>query len=118
MPDLTPAPGSTATSAPSAVIFLMVSGVAATRGSPASTSAATATFMIPPTAASRVVGSMGLSRRLPGPPEAATPFGSDEEDGHENDDDDDGREHAFHQIDEIAVGLLMGLVIVARGSGV
>jgi hypothetical protein len=33
------------------MIFLTVSGVAATRGSPASTSAATATFMVPPTAA-------------------------------------------------------------------
>ena len=33
MPDLTPAPGSTATSAPSPIIFLTVSGVAATRGS-------------------------------------------------------------------------------------
>jgi hypothetical protein len=45
MPDFTPAPGSTATSAPSAIIFLTVSGVAATRGSPASVSAATAIFI-------------------------------------------------------------------------
>src|SRR5882757_2343805 len=42
MPDLVPAPGSTAISAPSAFIFLTVSGVAATRSSPASSSRATA----------------------------------------------------------------------------
>src|ERR1700685_522613 len=41
MPDFTPAPGSTTTSAPSAFIFLTVSGVAATRGSAASLSRAT-----------------------------------------------------------------------------
>jgi hypothetical protein len=48
-PDFLPAPGSTATSAPSATIFLIVSGVAAACGSPASLSAATAIFMLPPT---------------------------------------------------------------------
>jgi hypothetical protein len=47
-PDFVPAPGSTATSAPSATIFLIVSGVAAACGSPASLSAATATFRLPP----------------------------------------------------------------------
>ena len=46
------------------------------------------------------------------------PFGSDEEDGHQNEDDDDGRDEAFHQMDKGAVGLLMGGVIVAGGSGV
>src|SRR5579862_3892770 len=40
-----PAPRATTTSAPSAVSFLTVSGVAATRGSPASVSRATATRM-------------------------------------------------------------------------
>src|SRR6266566_4140765 len=40
MPDLTPAPGSTASSAPNALSFLTVSGVAATRGSAASLSRA------------------------------------------------------------------------------
>jgi hypothetical protein len=47
-PDFVPAPGSTATSAPSATIFLIGSGVAAACGSPASLSAATAIFMLPP----------------------------------------------------------------------
>src|ERR1700722_10974502 len=42
MPDLIPAPGSTTTSAPSAFIFLMLSGVAATLGSSISTSRAIA----------------------------------------------------------------------------
>src|SRR5262249_29120351 len=41
MPDLTPAPGSTANSAPNIVSFLTVSGVAATRGSARSLSRAT-----------------------------------------------------------------------------
>src|SRR6185437_8668855 len=47
-PDLTPAPGSTATSAPSALYFFTVSGEAATRGSEGSISLATAIFMRPP----------------------------------------------------------------------
>src|SRR5882757_5393046 len=42
MPEPMPAPRVTATSAPSALNFLTVSGVAATRGSPASVSRATA----------------------------------------------------------------------------
>src|SRR4029077_11454355 len=44
-PDLTPAPGSTATSAPSALNFFTVSGEAATRGSEGSISLATAIFI-------------------------------------------------------------------------
>src|SRR5882757_1416076 len=51
-PDLMPAPGSTATSAPSALNFLMVSGEAATRGSDGSISLTTAIFMSPSTVAS------------------------------------------------------------------
>jgi len=47
-----PAPGSTATSAPSPTIFLTVSGVAATRGSEGSDSAPIAIFMLPPIVAS------------------------------------------------------------------
>src|SRR5215469_14514735 len=58
MPDFTPAPVSTATSAPSARIFFTVSAVAATRGSAGSISAGTATFMMPPTAAG-----LGTSRQ-------------------------------------------------------
>jgi hypothetical protein len=46
------------------------------------------------------------------------PFRSDEENGHQNEDDDDGSENAFHQMYKGTVGLLMGGVIVAGGSGV
>src|SRR4030081_3131522 len=49
-PDLTPAPGSTATSTPSALNFFTVSGEAATRGSDGSISLATAIFIRPPAA--------------------------------------------------------------------
>ena len=49
-PDLMPAPGSMATSAPSALNFFTVSGDAATRGSDGSISLATAIFMGPPAA--------------------------------------------------------------------
>src|SRR5438309_9947413 len=49
-PDLIPAPGSTATSTPSALNFFTVSGDAATRGSDGSISLATAIFMGPPAA--------------------------------------------------------------------
>src|SRR5580704_19361443 len=45
MPDLMPAPGSMAISAPSAFIFFTVSGVAATRGSAGSISTGMAIFM-------------------------------------------------------------------------
>ena len=47
-PDLMPAPGSIAISAPSALNFLIVSGETATRGSEGSISLATAIFMRPP----------------------------------------------------------------------
>src|ERR1700704_4858341 len=49
-PDLIPAPGSTATSAPNALNFFTVSGEAATRGSDGSISLATAIFIKPPAA--------------------------------------------------------------------
>src|SRR5882762_5164185 len=49
-PDFNPAPGSTATSKPSALNFFTVSGEAATRGSDGSISLATAIFMRPPAA--------------------------------------------------------------------
>src|SRR5271154_5171053 len=101
-PDLIPAPGSTATSAPSPIIFLTVSGVAATRGSPASVSAATATFMIPPTAARPLSGRCRYSS------------GSGQENRHQDQDRDDDCHHHFHQRDEIAVGLFVSGVVVAR----
>src|SRR3954447_21700389 len=57
-PDLIPAPGSTATSTPSALNFFTVSGDAATRGSEGSISLATAIFIGPPAAlGTRVSGS-------------------------------------------------------------
>jgi hypothetical protein len=72
--------------------------------------------MIPPTAAS--AGRVDtISSLIAGPPERPR-FGSDEENGHQNEDDDDDREDALHQMDKGTVGLLMGGVIVARGSGV
>src|ERR1700720_427346 len=49
-PDLIPAPGSPATSTPSALNFFTVSGEAATRGSDGSISLATAIFFGPPEA--------------------------------------------------------------------
>src|SRR5215510_12352203 len=59
-PDLTPAPGSTATSAPSALNFLTVSGDAATRGSDGSISLATAIFIRPPLARDTRTGKLAL----------------------------------------------------------
>src|SRR6202034_3572740 len=103
MPDLNPAPGSTATSAPRPTIFLTVSGVAATRGSPESVSATTATFINPPTAA--MAGNQPMS---------VFAVRSRQEIRHpDNNDDDDCHRH-FHQRDEIAVRLFMSGVIVAR----
>src|ERR1700689_741960 len=106
MPDLMPAPGSTATSAPSPIIFLTVSGTAATRGSPASVSAITATFMIPPTAAAYV--------RLAGNRFGAGNATSGQEIRHQDDDRDHDRHDDFHQCDEILVRLFVSGVIVAR----
>src|SRR5436309_10011299 len=64
-PDLIPAPGSTATSTPSALNFFIVSGDAATRGSEGSISLATAIFMGPPAAlGTRVSGSARRRARL------------------------------------------------------
>src|SRR5262252_4796613 len=92
MPDLTPAPACTATVAPSATIFLTVSGVAATRGSSASASAITATFINPPSA-----------RRV----------SSRQEKCHEDKDHDDDRQR---HLNEIAIRLFVsGIVITSCG---
>src|SRR5436190_10201667 len=104
MPDLTPAPGCTATSAPSPIIFLTVSGVAATRGSDGSASAATAIFIVPPTAAPHLAGSG---------PQGGEPDRSGQKIGHSGDDEDDKASHPFHQRDEIPIGLLVRGVVVA-----
>src|ERR1700735_3376074 len=104
MPDFMPAPGSTATAAPSPLIFLTVSGTAATRGSPASVSATTATFMIPPMAAAYARPATTdwiMERRL------------GEKNRHQDHDGDDDAHDHLHQGDEVLVGLLVGGVIVA-----
>src|ERR1041384_7340303 len=110
-PDLTPAPGSTATSAPSALNFFTVSGDAATRGSDGSISLATAIFMRPPLARTRRLalfplgwipvlrparGQIFFSRR-----KVRRGTGrSGQKDRHQSDDRDDGRRAVLHQHDE------------------
>src|SRR5450755_4035674 len=83
MPAFSPAPFSTATSAPIPTMRLTVSGVAATRGSPGSASAGIAIFMA------------GTAARL----------GKENEHKDENDDD---RDHdPFGEGEKILVGSLM-----------
>src|SRR5215469_1404410 len=84
-PDLRPAPGSTATSAPSALNFFTVSGEAATRGSAGSISLATAIFMGPPDGARRA-----QYRRCAGCDAAQPNDRSDQEVRHQDQDDRDG----------------------------
>src|SRR5437764_6447581 len=106
MPDLIPAPGSTATVAPSPIIFLTVSGVAATRDSPASVSAITATFMDPPTAR------LGLA---PLPVHATgNVIRSRQEKCHQDEDDNDDRQRDLHQGHEVAIGMFVSGIIIAR----
>src|SRR5512138_757988 len=110
-PDLMPAPGSTATSAPSALNFFTVSGDAATRGSDGSISLATAIFMRPPLARTRTLalfplgwipvlrparGQIFLSRRKM----RCGTSRSGQEDRHQGDDRNDGRGAVLHQHDE------------------
>src|SRR5271170_1083514 len=123
IPDFIPAPGSTATPAPSPTIFLTVSGVAATRGSPASTSVVTATFMSPPTPARR----RGRVEKIATSSEQRTSAradlrerasGSNQEIRHQDQNHDDDTDDDFYQGQKIAVCLLMGRIIVARCSGI
>src|SRR4051812_10768218 len=109
-PDLIPAPGSTATSTPSALNFFIVSGDAATRGSEGSISLATAIFMEPPAAlGTRVSGS---ARR-----EAARSNGLGQENRHQGNDQNDAAGAVLHQLDEAFIGLLVrGVVVAVRGS--
>src|ERR1700710_2054218 len=110
-PDLIPAPGSTATSTPSALNFFTVSGDAATRGSEGSISLATAIFIGPPAAlGTRVSGS---ARRM-----AARPNGLGQEKRHHGNDEDDAAGAVLHQLDEAFIGLLMRGVVVAVGGRV
>src|ERR1700741_603036 len=100
-PDLMPAPGSTATSAPSALNFLTVSGDAATRGSDGSISLATAIFMRPPLARTRRLALFPLGWIPVLRPARGQIFaprrkmqrgvdGSGQENRHHGDDEDDG----------------------------
>src|SRR5882724_4267878 len=111
-PDLMPAPGSTATSTPSALNFLMVSGEAATRGSDGSISLATAIFMGPP--AARGTRASKLALIWEGWIPVLRPVRrSGQENRHQGHDQDDGAGAVFHQHDEPFIGLLMGRIIVA-----
>src|SRR5258705_4896330 len=126
-PDLMPAPGSIATSAPIALNFFTVSGEAATRGSDGSISLATAIFMEPPGAAgarASKLASFSLSW-IPVSQPACVQFsgyrrgggaGSDasgQEVAHQSNDDHHGGRAVFDQHDEPFIGLLMGLVVIA-----
>src|SRR5215207_6789148 len=126
-PDLMPAPGSIATSAPNALNFFTVSGEAATRGSDGSISLATAIFMGPPGAAgarASKLASFSLSWIPVSQPACVQIFatagvggaGSDasgQEIAHQGDDDHNGGGAVFDQHDEPFVGLLMGRIVVA-----
>src|ERR1700742_2117594 len=101
--DLRPAPGSTATSAPSALNFFTVSGDTATRGSAGSISLATAIFMRPPDAARRA----HKTRVAPSCRGATSRERSDQEDRHQDQDDDHGARAVLHQLDEPLIGRLM-----------
>src|SRR3954447_22245097 len=127
-PDLMPAPGSTATSAPSALNFFTVSGDAATRGSDGSISLATAIFMRPPAPRGSRTDKLALFPQewvpvccRPAPRHArggAMVRRSGQEKSHHADDEDDGSRAVLHQHDEALIGLLMRFVVVAVGGGV
>src|SRR5512138_2146377 len=105
-PDLTPAPGSTATSAPSALNFFTVSGDAATRGSDGSISLATAIFMRPPLARTRRLALFPLAwipvfagwraNFRTAPQTQRGVGGSGQEDRHHGDDEDDRGRAVLH----------------------
>src|SRR3954470_5013866 len=110
-PDLIPAPGSTATSTPSALNFFTVSGDAATRGSEGSISLATAIFMGPPAALGTRVSKS--TRRT-----AARSNGLGEEKRHQGNDQNDAAGTVLHQLNKTFIGLLMRGVVVAVGGRV
>src|SRR5690348_14856485 len=112
-PDLMPAPGSTAISAPSALNLFTASGEAATRGSEGSISLATAIFIRPPESARRV-HETGVAPARPAQP--LKELG--QKDCHQGQDNHDGGRAVFHQFDEALVGRLMGGVIHAIGGRV
>src|SRR5438270_5516103 len=101
MPDFTPAPAWTATSAPNPIYFFTVSGVAATRVSLGSGSVGTA-IRIKVSAKRRETGVRPRARRR-----------SEGQEG-ENDKNDDAVKRApFHQHEEAPIGpLVLGIVHV------
>src|SRR5579862_7675254 len=114
-----------ATSAPSPAIFLTVSGVAATRGSSASISAGTATFIFPPASAflkPRVGGQLGPYETARRPQPATAPqrarYRSGEEVRHQNQNDDHHRDGSPHQPDKQMIGPFMSGHVVAAGARV
>src|SRR3984885_11876244 len=132
-PDLTPAPGSTAISMPSALNFFTVSGEAATRGSDGSISFATAIFMRPPAAQHARASKLALisQRWIPVLRWESVQFfqtaplgrgasgkQSGQKNCHHGNDEDHGGGAVFHQHYEALLGLLVSLVIVAVGGRV
>src|SRR6185436_10517817 len=94
MPDFTPAPVSTTISAPSALSFFTVSGVAATRGSAGSASAGTAIFIMPPN------------------PWSSLAARSDEEISHQDQQDDKKDDAPLGERDEHRIGgFVLGVVV-------
>src|SRR5271157_3444219 len=100
MPEATPAPASTTTSAPSAPIFFTVSGVAPTRRSVLSLSAGTPTFMLPPGSPLLLTLDAPFQRfDGRGAREAGNDARSSKENGHQDEDDHDYRQTPPHQLD-------------------
>src|ERR1700753_2490028 len=97
-PDLMPAPGSTATSTPSALNFFTVSGEAATRGSAGSVFPAAAIFMRASDSARRAPNEVAPARRG-----ATTEISSDQEIRHQDQDDRNRQRAVFHQLDETLI---------------
>src|SRR3954454_8144395 len=109
-PDLTPAPGSTVTSTPSALNFFTVSGDAATRGSEGSISLATAIFIKPPAPAGTRVSGCAVS--------GASDKQSGQENRHQREDQNHAAGAVFHELDEPFIGLLVRGVVIALGGRV
>src|SRR5262245_24615292 len=89
-----------ATSAPRPISFLTVSGVAATRGSPASISRGMAIFMMPP-------------RGCRPPSDRPPRIWSDEEISHQDEQDDDEGNAGFGEREEHPVGVLVFRIVIA-----
>src|SRR5262245_10145186 len=89
-----------ATSAPRPTSFLTVSGVAATRGSPASISRGMAIFMMPP-------------RGCRPPATGRRGSGSDEEIGHQDEQDDDENDAGLGEREKHPVGVLVLRIVIA-----